>query len=113
MKEEIVLQESGMMNIKLDLIGKEYCRSRQIPCSKQEFDTLIIWQQAKGQLIMAHDKWIDSILKQTKFIKDVIKSYKYLDEAVEFAVESGIALNEAEIIRVNSTGLTIYNPKNA
>ena len=98
---------------KLDLIGKEYCRSRQIPCSKQEFDTLIIWQQAKGQLIMAHEKWIDSILKQTKFIKDVIKGYKYLDEAVEFAVESGIALNEAEIIRVNSTGLSIYNPKNA
>ena len=24
---------------KLDLIGREYCRDRQIPCSKQEFDT--------------------------------------------------------------------------
>jgi hypothetical protein len=98
---------------KLDLIGREYCRDRQIPCSKQEFDTLMIWQTAKGQLIMAHEKWVESILKQTKFIKDVIKNYKYLDEAVEFAVESGIALNEAEIIRVNSTGLTLYNPKNA
>ena len=98
---------------KLDLIGREYCRSRQIPCSKQEFDTMVIWQQAKGQLIMAHEKWIESILKQTKFIKDVVKGYKYLDEAVEFAVESGIALNEAEIIRTNSTGLTLYNPKNA
>ena len=98
---------------KLDLIGREYCRSRQIPCSKQEFDTMVIWQKAKGQLIMAHEKWVESILKQTKFIKDVIKGYKYLDEAVEFAVESGIALNEAEIIRVNSTGLSIYNPKNA
>jgi len=98
---------------KLDLIGREYCRSRQIPCSKQEFDTMVIWQQAKGQLIMAHEKWIESILKQTKFIKDVVKGYKYLDEAVEFAVESGIALNEAEIIRTNSTGLTLYNPVNA
>ena len=98
---------------KLDLIGREYCRARQIPCSKQEYDQMIIWQQAKGQLIMAHEKWIESILKQTKFIKDVVKNYKYLDEAVEFAVESGIALNEAEIIRVNSTGLTLYNPKNA
>ena len=27
--------------------------------------------------------------------------------------KSGIALNEAEIIRTNSTGLTLYNPKNA
>ena len=98
---------------KLDLIGREYCRDRQIPCSKQEFDTLIIWQTAKQQLIMAHEKWIESILTQMKFVKEVVKGYKYLDEAVEFAVESGLSLNEAEMIRTNSTGLTCYNPKNA
>jgi hypothetical protein len=46
-----------------------------------------------------------------KFIKDVVKSYKYLDEAIEFANESGLAITEAEIIRTNSTGLTFYNPK--
>ena len=40
---------------KLDLIGREYCRDRQIPCSKQEYDTLLIWQTAKQQLIMAHE----------------------------------------------------------
>ena len=98
---------------KLDLIGREYCRDRQIPCSKQEFDTLMIWQQAKGQLIMAHEKWIESILTQMKFVKDVVKGYKYLDEAVDFATLSGLAINEAEIIRTNSTGLTCYNPVNA
>jgi len=98
---------------KLDLIGREYCRDRQIPCSKQEFDTLLIWQTAKGQLIMAHEKWIESILTQMKFVKDVVKGYKYLDEAVEFATLSGLAINEAEIIRTNSTGLTCYNPVNA
>ena len=98
---------------KLDLIGREYCRDRQIPCSKQEYDQMIIWQQAKGQLIMAHEKWIESILKQMKFVKDVVKGYKYLDEAVEFATLSGLAINEAEIIRTNSTGLTLYNPVNA
>ena len=98
---------------KLDLIGREYCRDRQIPCSKQEYDQMIIWQQAKGQLIMAHEKWIESILTQMKFVKDVVKGYKYLDEAVEFATLSGLAINEAEIIRTNSTGLTLYNPVNA
>jgi len=98
---------------KLDLIGREYCRDRQIPCSKQEYDTLIIWQTAKQQLIMAHEKWIESILTQMKFVKDVVKGYKYLDEAVEFATLSGLAINEAEIIRTNSTGLTLYNPVNA
>ena len=48
-----------------------------------------------------------------KFVKDVVKGYKFLDEAIEFATESGLKLDEAEIIRTNSTGLTLYNPKNA
>ena len=34
------------------------------------------------------------------------------DEAVELATELGIDIQEAEIIRTNSTGLVIYNPKN-
>ena len=62
---------------------------------------------------MAHEQWIESVLKQCKFVKDVIKGYKYLDEAIEFATESGLTMNEAEIIRCNSSGLMIYNPKNA
>ena len=49
-----------------------------------------------------------------KFIKDVIKGYKYLDEALEFAKESGLNINDAEIIRTNSVqDLVMYNPKNA
>ena len=97
----------------LDLIGREYCRDRQIAVSREEFKTFEMWQQKKGQLIMAHYKWVKSILKQTNFIKDVLKSYKYLDEAIEFAQESGSTINEADIIRCNSSGLTIYNPKSA
>ena len=95
----------------LDLIGREYCRDRQIPVSKAEFQTFVIWQQAKGQMIMAHYKWIKSVLTQMKFVKDVIKGYKYLDEALEFAKESDLKIDEAEIIRTNSTGLIMYNPK--
>ena len=98
----------------LDLIGREYCRDRQIPVSKDEFQTFVIWQQAKGQLIMAHYKWIKSVLDQmNKVIKPCLKAWRYLDEALEFAKESGLALDEAEIIRTNSTGLALYNPKNA
>ena len=62
---------------------------------------------------MSHYKWIKSVLAQMKFVKDVVKSYKYLDEAIEFANESGLKLTDAEIIRTNSTGLAFYNPKNA
>ena len=97
----------------LDLIGREYCRDRQIAVSREEYKTFEMWQQKKGQLIMAHYKWVKSILKQTNFIKDVLKSYKYLDEAIEFASESGSTITEADIIRCNSSGLTIYNPKSA
>ena len=98
----------------LDLIGREYCRDRQIPVSESEFNTFVIWQQAKGQLIMAHYKWIKSVMDQiNKVVKPCLKAWKYLDEAIEFAKESGLDLNDAEIIRTNSTGLALYNPKNA
>jgi hypothetical protein len=96
----------------LDLIGREYCRDRSIACKENEFAILMTWQQAKGQLIMAHEKWIDSILNQMKEIKLGLKGYRYLDEGLELATELGLALNDAEIIRTNSTGLVIYNPKN-
>ena len=99
-------------NYELDLIGREYCRDRQIPVSEAEFKTFVIWQQAKGQLIMAHYKWIKSILDQMKEIKVGLKGYKYLDEALELCTELGLNINDAEIIRTNSTGLIIYNPKN-
>ena len=97
---------------KLDLIGREYCRDRQLDCSKQEYDTLMIWQQAKGHLIMCHHNWIKSVLNQMKEIKIGLKGYRYLDEALELSSELGLKLDESEIIRTNSTGLTIYNPKN-
>jgi len=97
----------------LDLIGREYCRDRQIAVSREEYKTFEMWQQAKGQLVMAHYKWVKSILKQYDFIKQVLKSYKYLDEAIEFATKSGLTISEADIIRCNSSGLTIYNPESA
>ena len=96
----------------LDLIGREYCRDRSIACNKEEYDTLMFWQQKKGHLITCHQKWIESILNQMKEIKLGLKGYKYLDEAIELSTELGLNLNDAEIIRTNSTGLVIYNPKN-
>ena len=96
----------------LDLIGREYCRDRSINCQKEEYQMLMVWQSAKGQLITCHEKWIESILNQMKEIKLGLKGYRYLDEAIELATELGLNLNDAEIIRTNSTGLVIYNPKN-
>ena len=96
----------------LDLIGREYCRDRSIACNKEEYDTLMFWQQKKGHLITCHQNWIESVLNQMKEIKLGLKGYKYLDEAIELCTELGLSVNDAEIIRTNSTGLVIYNPKN-
>ena len=96
----------------LDLIGRDYCRDRSIACSEQEFNFLISWKQAKAQFVIAHEKWVNSVLKQMKEIKIGLKGYKYLDEAIELSNELGLAITDAEIIRTNSTGLVIYNPKN-
>ena len=96
----------------LDLIGSDYCRDRSIACTEQEFMMLIDWKKQKEQFVMSHEKWIKSILNQMKEIKIGLKGYKYLDEAIELSNELGLAITDAEIVRTNSTGLTIYNPKN-
>jgi hypothetical protein len=96
----------------LDLIGREYCRDRSIACNQEQFMMLKQWKQAKGQFVIAHQKWIKSVLDQMKEIKIGLKGYKYLDEAIELSTELGLNITDAEIIRTNSTGLTIYNPKN-
>ena len=100
------------LKYQLDLIGRDYCRDRSIACTEQEYMFLIDWKKQKSQFVMAHHKWIKSILDQMKEIKLGLKGYKYLDEAIELANELGLAITDAEIIRTNSTGLTIYNPKN-
>jgi len=51
-------------------------------------------------------------LEQMKEIKMGLKGYKYLDEALELCTELGLNVQEDEVIRCNSTGLVIYNPKN-
>ena len=100
------------LKYQLDLIGRDYCRDRSIACTEQEYMFLMDWKKQKSQFVMAHHKWIKSILDQMKEIKLGLKGYKYLDEAIELANELGLAITDAEIIRTNSTGLTIYNPKN-
>ena len=96
----------------LDVIGTSYCRSRTIACTKDEYERLEQWRIAKGNLVATHQKWIDSITKQCDELKIGLKAYRYMSEAIELADALGIKIDEAELIRTNSTGLTIYNPTN-
>ena len=96
----------------LDIIGTSHCRSRTIACSKEEFLIFKMLKQAKANVITCHQKWIDSIEKQKQAMKTGLKAYRYLSEGVELMKELGIEIDEAELVRCNSTGLTIYNPVN-
>jgi len=96
----------------LDVIGTSYCRSRAIACTQDEYSMFERWRIAKGNLVVNHQKWIDTIMKQCDQLKIGLKAYRYLSEGIELATELGIQVDEAELIRTNSTGLTIYNPSN-
>ena len=96
----------------LDVIGTSHCRSRAIACTKDEYNIFLAWRSAKANVVSKHQTWIDSIGKQTDQLKIGLKAYRYLSEGIELAKELGIELDEAELVRTNSTGLTIYNPSN-
>ena len=96
----------------LDVIGTSHCRSRAIACTKDEYNIFLAWREAKAKVVSTHQTWIDSIMKQAEQLKIGLKAYRYLSEGIELATELGIELDEAELVRTNSTGLTIYNPTN-
>ena len=96
----------------MDLIGREYCRDRQLMTTKENYDQLLFWKNQKAQFVIAHENWVESIQAQMNEIKMGLKGYKYLDEALELATELGLTIQDSEIIRTDSMGLTIFNPKN-
>ena len=96
----------------LDVIGTSYCRSRAIACTKDEYKQFETWRIAKANVVSKHQTWVDTIQKQCDQLKIGLKAYRYLSEGIELATELGINVDEAELIRTNSTGLTIYNPSN-
>ena len=95
-----------------DVIGTSYCRSRAIACTKDEYSQFEEWRMAKAKVVSTHQTWINSIMKQCDQLKIGLKAYRYLSEGIELATELGINVDEAELVKTNSTGLTIYNPTN-
>ena len=77
----------------LDLIGREYCRDRQIGCDQKEFAILMTWQNAKQKLIMAHTKWIETILEQS----------------IDMAKKMGLTISETDILATTSKGIVVSN----
>ena len=109
---EIGMERNYNEQFNLDVIGTSHCRSRAIACTKDEYNIFLAWREAKAKVVSTHQTWIDSIMKQADQLKIGLKAYRYLSEGIELATELGIKVDEAELVRTNSTGLTIYNPTN-
>ena len=110
--DAIGMTEKFDKQFELDVIGTSHCRSRAIACTKDEYNIFLQWRSAKAKVVSTHQTWINSIMKQCDQLKIGLKAYRYLSEGIELASELGIKVDEAELIKTNSTGLTIYNPSN-
>jgi len=93
----------------LDLIGREYCRDRQLNCDAKEFAILMTWQQAKQQLIMAHTKWVETILEQLKVLKAGLRDHVYLEQSIDMAKKMGLTISETDILATTSKGIVVSN----
>lgn len=96
----------------LDIIGVSHCRSRTIACTEAEFTKFQMFKKQKAQLYMAHFAWVDLMAKQIEKIKTGLQAYKTLIEGVELMKQFNIKIDEADLVKVNSTGLTVYDPVN-
>jgi len=93
----------------LDLIGREYCRDRQLNCDQKEFAILMTWQSAKQKLIQCHAKWIETILEQCKVLKGGLRDHVYLEQSIDMARKMGITITETDILATTSKGIVVSN----
>jgi len=93
----------------LDLIGREYCRDRQIGCDVKEFAILMTWQIAKSKLIQCHTKWAESLLEQLKVLKAGLRDHTYLEQSIDMCKEMGLIISETDILATTSKGIVVSN----
>ena len=93
----------------LDLIGREYCRDRQIGCNKEEFAILMTWQIAKAKLIQRHTTWVETILEQMKVIKAGLRDHVYLEQSIDMCKKMKLTISESDILSTTSTVIVVSN----
>ena len=93
----------------LDLIGREYCRDRQIGCDQKEFAILMTWQIAKAKLIQCHTTWTETILEQMKVLKAGLRDHVYLEQSIDMCKKMGLTISETDILATTSKGIVVSN----
>ena len=113
--DSVSLARDWQEKYQVDVIGTSYCRSRSIACNYDEFQSMEEMLVCKSNLVEAHRQFVKGVIADMNDVKGVLKEMKYLEGGVEFVNEfaqSNIC-DEAQIIRSEGMGLTIYNPQNA
>ena len=114
-EDDISLARNWQEKYEVDVIGTSYCRSRSIACTYDEFQSMEKMLVCKSNLVEAHRQFVKGVIADMNDVKGVLKEMKYLEGGVEFVNEfaqSNIC-DEAQIVRSEGMGLTIYNPQNA
>ena len=114
-EDNISLARDWQEKYQVDVIGTSYCRSRSIACTYDEFQSMEKMLICKSNLVEAHRQFVKGVIADMNDVKGVLKEMKYLEGGVEFVNEfaqSNIC-DEAQIVRSEGMGLTIYNPQNA
>jgi hypothetical protein len=93
----------------LDLIGREYCRDRQLNCDAKEFQILMTWQIAKAKVIQCHTTWVETILEQMKVIKGGLRDHVYLEQSIDMCKKMGLIISETDILATTSKGIVVSN----
>jgi len=93
----------------LDLIGREYCRDRQLNCDAKEFQILMTWQIAKAKVIQCHATWIETILEQMKVIKAGLRDHVYLEQSIDMCKKMKLIISETDILATTSKGIVVSN----
>jgi hypothetical protein len=95
---------------KIEVIGSQYCGSRQFKVDNETFEILNRFQIMQEKVVSTHEQFYDYIKSKMDKVRLGLKSYKYFDEAKELCDKLGIALNETILDTESSLALSIYNP---
>ena len=93
-----------------EVIGSQYCGSRQFKVDNETFEVLNQFQIMQEKVVSTHEQFFDYIKSKMDKVRLGLKSYKYFDDAKELCDKLGIALNESILNTESSLALSIYNP---
>ena len=99
-------------DLKLWVIGSDYCSSRKFQTSHDEYLWFCSFNNAKEDVVKTHQQLFNHVDKKMQKLKLGLKSYRYFDQAKELADKLGVVLNESILDAHSSMALSIYSPSN-